>query len=299
MTKLIELTNISKRFKEKEVLKDISIRIDEGECVALLGKNGAGKSTMLNLILNLFYPSSGDVYLAYQKKEIGFLSQESRFPDDVTIQEMLDFMASFSDNPLSQAEIDHILHFPKEKYTQLVATCSGGEQRLFDTCLAIINRPKILIIDEPTSGMDTSTRNHFWQIIKEIKEQGTTILFTTHYVEEVDYCADRVLLLDKGQIKADDTPYHLRTLNKKKIITIETCLYEQFKSHLKQVEDTFELVVEVKKDVVSWSLKNELTNLVLAELIQLNIPFDNIEVTNTSLLNMIFTNESEEEEGNK
>ncbi|MBO0478542.1 ABC transporter ATP-binding protein [Vagococcus fluvialis] len=296
MTSIIELKKISKTFGEKKVLKNISLSIEKGECVALLGKNGAGKSTLINLILNLFYPTEGSIILAYEKKEIGFLSQRTRFPDDVTIKEMLDFVSSFSDNPLSEEEIGAILPFEKEKYNQLVATCSGGEQRLVDTCLAIINRPKLLIVDEPTASMDTSTRNHFWHLIKELKQKGTTILFTTHYVEEVDYCADRVILLDQGEIRADNTPYHLRTLNKKKVITIENDIYLEYKLQLEALINEFHVTIEPKKDVVVWHLKNEQTTELLKRLLQLEMPFDNIEITNTSLLETIFANELEEEE---
>lgn len=296
MTPIIELKKVSKAFGEKKVLKNITLSIEKGECVALLGKNGAGKSTLINLILNLFYPTEGNIALAYEKKKIGFLSQRTRFPDDVTIKEMLDFVSSFSDNPLSEEEIEAVLPFEQEKYNQLIATCSGGEQRLVDTCLAIINRPKLLIVDEPTASMDTSTRNHFWSLINELKQKGTTILFTTHYIEEVDYCADRVILLDRGEIRADDTPYHLRTLNKKKVITIENDIYSEYETHLEPLIKEFQVTKEIKKDVVVWHLKNEQTTELLKRLLQLAIPFDNIEITNTSLLETIFANELEEEE---
>lgn len=297
MANVIELKNVSKSFKEKEALKDISVTISEGECVALLGKNGAGKSTLLNLILNLFYPSSGEIKLSYHKKEVGFLSQETRFPDDVTIQEMLDFVGSFSENPLSDSEIDQVLGFEKEKYKQLIYTCSGGEKRLFDTCLAILNRPKLLIVDEPTSGMDTSTRNHFWQLMKQLKAQGTTIFFTTHYVEEVDYCADRVVLLDNGKVKADETPYHLRTLNQKKIVAIEKDCYQLFEKQLLKLVQTFKIEVTEKTDVFVWTFKNELANQLMEELLAIHVPLDNIEMTNTSLLDTIFSNQTTEERG--
>lgn len=297
MANVIELKNVSKSFKEKEALRDISMTISEGECVALLGKNGAGKSTLLNMILNLFYPSSGEIKLSYHKKEVGFLSQETRFPDDVTIQEMLDFVGSFSENPLSDSEIDQVLGFEKEKYKQLIYTCSGGEKRLFDTCLAILNRPKLLIIDEPTSGMDTSNRNHFWQLMKQLKAQGTTIFFTTHYVEEVDYCADRVVLLDNGKVKADETPYHLRTLNQKKIVTIEKDCYQLFEKQLLELVQAFKIEVTEKTDVFVWTFKNELANQLMEELLAIHVPLDNIEMTNTSLLDTIFSNQTTEERG--
>lgn len=298
MTPIIKLAEVNKKFGNKEVLDSISLQITQGECVALLGKNGAGKSTLINLILGLFYPTKGEVELAYSKKEIGFLSQRTRFPDDITLKEMLDFVASFSDNPLSKEEIEEILPFEKSKYHQFIATCSGGEQRLIDTCLAVINRPKLLIIDEPTASMDTSTRNHFWQLMKKLKENGTTILFTTHYVEEVDYCADRVILLDEGRIKADNTPYHLRTLNKKKILTIENDVYQTVSQRLSPIIIRYNITVEDGRDVTYWHMNNEMTRDVLRELIQLEIPFDNIEITNTSLLETIFSN-NRLEEGDK
>ncbi|MEG0255755.1 ABC transporter ATP-binding protein [Vagococcus sp.] len=296
MTPVIELKKVSKQFKETVVLKNISLSMYEGECIALLGKNGAGKSTIINLILDLFYPTSGEVKLSYQKKDIGFLSQKSRFPDDVTIQEMLDFVASFSNRPLTNEEINHVLQFDSKKYKQLIDTCSGGEQRLFDMCLAILNRPKLLIVDEPTTGMDTSTRNHFWQIIQELKNSGTTILFTTHYVEEVDYCADRVILLDNGIIQADETPYHLRTLNKKKRITIEKSSYLQLEGKIKSLLKEKTIQFENKQDVVVLEFQNEQTSVVLKELLQIGLPFDNVEITNNSLLEMIFNNQFDEKE---
>ncbi|HCM88523.1 MULTISPECIES: ABC transporter ATP-binding protein [Vagococcus] len=295
MEQVMSLKNVTKKFKEKEVLKDISLTINQGECVALLGKNGAGKSTLLNLVLDLFYPTSGEIILQTKKEAVGFLSQKTRFPDDVTIQEMLDFISSFSNNPLSKEEIKHILNFEKTKYKQLIHTCSGGEQRLFDMCLAIINRPKFLIVDEPTAGMDTSTRNHYWDIMKELKNTGTTILFTTHYVEEVDYCADRVILLDNGVIRADNTPYHLRTLNKKKIITIEKENYSLYEEKLKEIEKNYQIRLAKKADVVTLEFQNEASNQIITELLAMGLSFDNVEVTNTSLLNTIFANELEEE----
>lgn len=288
MKPVLELKEISKKFKKKEVLSTVSFSIEKGECVALLGKNGAGKSTLLNIILNLFYPTSGEITVNETKREIGFLSQKTQFPDDITIQEMLDFISSFSEKPLTSVEIEKVLGFSKEKYNQLVYTCSGGEQRLFDMCLAIMNRPKLLIIDEPTSGMDTSTRQHFWQIVKTLKEAGTTILFTTHYIEEVDYCADRVILLDRGIIRADNTPYHLRTLNKKKEVSIEKKVYQQFEEELEKIIVTNELLVTTKNDVLTLVFKNEQTRTIIAELLQMELPFDNVEITNTSLLETIF-----------
>ncbi|MFC6345850.1 ABC transporter ATP-binding protein [Vagococcus carniphilus] len=288
MKSVIELKKINKQFKEKQVLTDISLNIGKGECVALLGKNGAGKSTLLNIILGLFYPTTGEIAVNETKQDIGFLSQKTQFPDDVTVQEMLDFVSSFSSNPLDSNEIDTVLGFEKNKYKQLVYTCSGGEQRLFDMCLAIINRPKLLIIDEPTSGMDTSTRQHFWQLVKQLKEAGTTIFFTTHYIEEVDYCADRVILLDEGVIQADNTPYHLRTLNKKKVITIEKEIYQEFEESLSNLIIKNQLSITTKNDVLVIIFKNEQTNEVISELLQTGIPFDNIEITNTSLLETIF-----------
>lgn len=293
MKKVIELNQISKEFDERKVLSDISLSISEGECVALLGKNGAGKSTLINLILGLFHPSTGKISVTYDKKDIGFLSQKTRFPDDVTIQEMIDFVASFSKNPLSKEEIENILGFESSRYQHLITTCSGGEQRLIDTCLAMMNRPKLLIVDEPTASMDTSTRKHFWELMTQLKETGTTIFFTTHYVEEVDYCADRVILLDQGVIRADNTPYHLRTLNKKKVLTIERDVYRLYEEALGKIVDDIDMIVEERKDIVLWHFKNKETTELLQRLMVLGVSFENIELKNTSLLETIFANELE------
>ncbi|MGO3732608.1 MAG: ABC transporter ATP-binding protein [Vagococcus sp.] len=294
---ILRLDQVSKKFYNQNVLTDINMSIYEGECVALLGKNGAGKSTLLNLILGLYHPTSGEIKNDYTKKDIGFLSQESRFPHDVKVNEMLKFIASFSDNPLTEIEINHILDFSIEQKNKFIYTLSGGQRRLLDVCLALLNRPKFLVIDEPTAGMDTSTRRHFWNIVHEMKNKGTTILYTTHYLEEVDYCADKVILLEKGLIKAMDTPFHLRMLNNKKCLSVDSDIYLSYQNVLES-EDILNRVKIIKeKDKVSWYFDNDFTNIVIDLLLLHAVPLNYIELKNASLLTTLFDDTKKKEKG--
>lgn len=288
---IISTENICKKFKQKKVLNSINFSIKENECVALLGKNGAGKSTLLNIIMGKYFPDEGNIAIGCMTKDIGFLPQKTNFPDDVKVNELIHFVYGYTDESLSIEEIHAILNFSKEQMNQFASKLSGGQQRLLDFCLAIINQPKFLIIDEPTSSMDTTTRYHFWECIKKLKQKGVTIIFTTHYIEEVHYCSDRVLLLDSGSLIADETPYHLKMMNEKKIIYFDSELFTQFKKELQDIIIANSISVIKADKLIELHFESEKTNKVIKELMKAGFPFKEIEITNTSLLDTIFNGE--------
>ncbi|MBO1300196.1 ABC transporter ATP-binding protein, partial [Enterococcus sp. DIV1271a] len=273
---------------KKIILDNINVIIKENECIALLGKNGAGKSTLIKIILGNYTMNSGSIENRYSKSEIGYLPQKTSFPDDLKVSELLQFVSSFSTNPLSVDKINDVLGFTEEQLKQFANTLSGGQQRILDFCLSIINQPKLLIIDEPTAGMDTLTRKRFWDIIQRLKANKTTILFTTHYIEEVDYCADRVLLLDRGKIIADDTPYRLRIMERKKILMMELQSYQRYQHKLKKVIQKHDIFLNEKKSLVELHFSFDQTVSIIKDLITIDFPLDDIELMNTSLLNSIF-----------
>ncbi|MBO0462119.1 ABC transporter ATP-binding protein [Enterococcus sp. DIV1298c] len=288
MSEVIVIEQLQKVLSKKIILDNINVIIKENECIALLGKNGAGKSTLIKIILGNYTMSSGSIENRYSKSEIGYLPQKTSFPDDLKVSELLQFVSSFSTNPLSVDKINDVLGFTEEQLKQFANTLSGGQQRILDFCLSIINQPKLLIIDEPTAGMDTLTRKRFWDIIQRLKANKTTILFTTHYIEEVDYCADRVLLLDRGKIIADDTPYRLRIMERKKILMIELQSYQRYQHKLKKVIQKHDIFLNEKKSLVELHFSFDQTVSIIKDLITIDFPLDDIELMNTSLLNSIF-----------
>ena len=131
--------------------------------------------------------------------------------EDLKVKELLTFFQAIYPNSLSDQEIDDLLQFTDKQKNQLASKLSGGQKRLFSFVLSLIGRPKILFLDEPTSAMDTSTRQHFWEIVNQLKQQGVTIVYSSHYIEEVEHTADRILVLHKGELIRDTTPYAMRS----------------------------------------------------------------------------------------
>ena len=228
----IEISGVSKSFKSRsrslvQALKGVDLTIQPGEVIALLGTNGAGKTKLVDLILGLTTPTSGNIEIlgrspkhAINRQNIGALMQNGGLLHEMTVQETVRMIASAFphhmplDDVVEQAYLEPI-------YTRRVGKCSGGEQQRIRFALAILGNPEILILDEPTAGMDAGARKHFWDSMKKQAKQGRTVVFTTHYLEEAEHFAQRIILIDKGQIIADGTTAELRNLNNKCIVTAE------------------------------------------------------------------------------
>ena len=225
--KLIEVKKLSKSIRGKEILRHISFDIEEGDCVALIGPNGAGKTTLMDCLLGDKFLTSGQALIQglkptdnRLKEMVAILPQENTVVGDLKVKELLTFFRSIYPNSLSEEEIDALLGFSDKQKNQLASKLSGGQKRLFSFILALIGRPKILFLDEPTSAMDTSTRQHFWEIVDQLKKQGVTIVYSSHYIEEVEHTADRILVLHKGELIRDTTPYAMRKEEQEKHFTL-------------------------------------------------------------------------------
>ena len=193
---VIKVEKLSKKIKDKEILRNISFEINDGECVALIGPNGAGKTTLIDCLLGDKFVSSGQIAIQgfaptdpRLKQLISILPQENTVVQDLKVKELLSFFQSIYPNSLSNQEIDDLLRFSDKQKNQLAGKLSGGQKRLFSFVLALIGRPKILFLDEPTAAMDTSTRQHFWEIVNQLKKNGVTIVYSSHYIEEVEHTA--------------------------------------------------------------------------------------------------------------
>ena len=223
MNSIIEVKNLIKNYKDVEAVRDISFNVEEGSFFAFLGVNGAGKSTTINILCTVLEKTSGSVVIGgndldrepFKIKElIGIVFQGSVLDKQLTVCENLTSRAAYYG--LSKAET-------KERIAQLSATfelneilnrryerLSGGQKRRVDIARALLNRPKLLFLDEPTTGLDPATRSKVWEIIHKLRrEYGLTVFLTTHYMEETALC-DKVVIIDAGRIAAAGTPHELK-----------------------------------------------------------------------------------------
>ena len=284
---VIKVEKLSKKIKDKEILRNISFEIHHGECVALIGPNGAGKTTLIDCLLGDKFVSSGQVVIQEfaptdprLKQLISVLPQENAVVQSLKVKELLSFFKSLYPDSLSDKEIDDLLRFSDKQKNQLAGKLSGGQKRLFSFVLALIGRPKILFLDEPTAAMDTSTRQHFWEIVDQLKKNGVTIVYSSHYIEEVEHTADRILVLHKGELIRDTTPYAMRGEEQEKHFTVPL-IYQDFISTLEQVQE-----LEIKQNALSFTTKE--ASQVWEALQEQGCTIEEIEVRNRTLLDSIF-----------
>ena len=284
---VIKVEKLSKKIKDKEILRNISFEINDGECVALIGPNGAGKTTLIDCLLGDKFVSSGRVAIQgfaptdpRLKQLISVLPQENAVVQSLKVKELLSFFKSLYPDSLSDKEIDDLLRFSDKQKNQLAGKLSGGQKRLFSFVLALIGRPKILFLDEPTAAMDTSTRQHFWEIVDQLKKNGVTIVYSSHYIEEVEHTADRILVLHKGELIRDTTPYAMRGEEQEKHFTVPLT-YQDFISTLEQVQG-----IEIKQNALSFTTKE--ASQVWKVLQEQGCTIEEIEVRNRTLLDSIF-----------
>ena len=217
----IDVSGVSKTFPTRSshpvhALSDISFSTAQGELVGLLGTNGAGKTTLFDLILGLTTPTSGSVsvlghapHAAVRAAQIGAVLQTGGLLPELTVLATLKMVSPTFPHPLpigeaaKQAGLDRFLHRP-------VGECSGGEQQSVRFALALVGNPHILLLDEPTAGMDAHTRREFWSTMHRQADQGRTIVFATHFLEEADNFAERIILLHEGKLRADAKATELR-----------------------------------------------------------------------------------------
>ena len=216
--KAIEIKGLTKRYSDVVAVNALSLSIEEGELFALLGVNGAGKTTVIKMLSCLLKADEGDALVMGHsilneegaiKSLIGYSTQETAVAKNLTVRENLEFYASLYD--LGREEIAErvnalLKRFSLEKVeNKRVGKLSGGYQRKVSIALAIISKPKILFLDEPTLGLDVLARRELWDIIGEIKKD-TTVILTTHYLEEAYALSDRVAIMVDGSLKGVDTP---------------------------------------------------------------------------------------------
>jgi ABC-2 type transport system ATP-binding protein len=221
--KSIEVNNLTKRFGKFTAVDDISFSVEEGEVLGFLGANGAGKSTTIRMLCALLEPTSGDASVGgYSiksqpdkvKNNIGYMSQRFSLYNDLTVEENIDFFGGVYG--LEGRELDErkkwVLKISELKGKEEILTGSlpGGIKQRLALGTAVIHRPKIIFLDEPTSGVDPISRRSFWDLINDLSSEGITILVTTHYLEEAEFCGN-IILINAGKLIAEGNAKELKT----------------------------------------------------------------------------------------
>jgi ABC-2 type transport system ATP-binding protein len=223
MAAAVLIENLQKRYGSVEAVKDISFHIEPGEIFGLLGPNGAGKTTTIRCLCTLTAPDRGRLEVCgvpvmerpkIVRRLLGYIAQEVALDKVLTGRELLQLQADLYHLPKNVAKerIDKVLHLLglEEQADRKTGTYSGGLRKRLDLAAGLLHQPEVLVLDEPTVGLDIDSRIAVWNFLRQLRESGTTVLITSHYLEEVDALADRVAIIDRGEIIAEGTPSQLK-----------------------------------------------------------------------------------------
>ncbi|MEJ0038296.1 MAG: ABC transporter ATP-binding protein [Gammaproteobacteria bacterium] len=221
---------VYKRYGNVHALDGLDLEVRPGELLAILGPNGAGKSTAISLLLGLQEPSQGKVAIFGEsprvmdaRRKLGVMMQEVALAPDMRVRELIDITSSYYADPMPMHEVLDLTQttaLAKKQYGKL----SGGQKRLAQFAMAICGRPRLLFLDEPTVGLDVQARERMWFTLRELVKGGTSIVLTTHYLEEAEALADRVVVLGKGRVVASGTVNEIRSIVARKKISCITSL---------------------------------------------------------------------------
>jgi len=272
--------------------KELNISLHP-EIIVLYGTNGAGKTTLMNCLLGNKFVDSGSIKINNLqptnnklKKSVNVLPQENVVPQKLKVKELIDFVKKLYKDHLSDEEIDNLLRFDNKLKETFASKLSGGQRRLLSFVLSLIGKPSILFLDEPTAGMDTSTRIRFWEIVNTLKNDGLTIIYSSHYIEEVEHTADRILVLNKGELIRDTTPHAMRAEEVEKFFTLPI-------KFLEVIENNSEIYnLEIKRD--SFNFLTKKTDLIWNTLQKSGCTLNDLEIQNRTLLDSIFNTTKEQ-----
>ena len=286
---VVVVNNLEKKYRSgTHAVKGISFDVRKGEVFGMLGPNGAGKTTTLQMMGTLLKISSGDIQILGHdvqsegekiREKIGFALQESGLDSLSTVKELITFhikLFGLGDSNLANRVEESLTLLDLHEYSdQMIPELSGGTQRRLDLAISLVHSPRLLILDEPTTGLDPSHRTDLWRLLKKLKEEeGITIVLSTHYMEEADYLCDRLAIIDSGEIVAIDTPQKLKkTIGKDKIeLKLFESLNESQKGNLNGkfgsdnliyhdlsfdvlVDEGEELLLKILKDIINLDIK--------------------------------------------
>ncbi len=212
----VKLDHVSKSFGGIKAVDNISLEVNPGEIVAILGPNGAGKTTAISLMLGLRKPDSGSANLFGRnpqnpsaREHVGVMLQESDFPAGIKVSELVEMVGKYYPTRLATQEA--ISRAGLESKSHVVAsTLSGGQKKRLSFALSIVGNPDILFLDEPTAALDVEARRDFWSQVSDFSKSGKTVILTTHYLEEADTLAERIVVINQGQVVAEGSPAQIK-----------------------------------------------------------------------------------------
>lgn len=238
---MIELCNLTKRFGDHIAVDNLNLKIETGEFFGLLGPNGAGKTTTIGMISTVLLPSDGKVIIdgeeltrrnLSQKRRLSVITQEYSMRQDMTMDEVMEYQGRlyFMPKKVIRQKTEELLEFTGllEYRHKIVRHLSGGMKRKLMICRALMVEPEILLLDEPTAGMDEFSRRQMWNLLRKINSNKMTIILTTHYIEEAQSLCDRIALINKGKLDTVDTPQAL--INELGGYAIDEIIDEEIKS---------------------------------------------------------------------
>ncbi len=276
------LAGVSKNYGSVQALRDVNLDLRAGELLALLGPNGAGKTTAVRLLLGLAKPASGNVsvfggdpFHPDVRLRIGAMLQVARVPETLRVREHIELFSSYYLNPLpleaslTAAGLEDIRD---RKFGDL----SGGQRQRVLFALSLCGNPDLLFLDEPTVGLDVEARRTLWEEIRKLLARGKTVLLTTHYLEEADALADRVVVINQGSIVAEGTPAEIKAQTAGKRIR---CVTRLELSAVRKISG----VLEVRKDRDALEIRTANAELVLRELFALDSGLSDLEITSAGL----------------
>ncbi|MCY8072091.1 ABC transporter ATP-binding protein [Bacillus inaquosorum] len=285
MNEAVSVSNVTKHFHQKTAVNNISFSIEKGEIAAILGPNGAGKTTVISMILGLLKPTKGEIKLFNRlpddqrvREKIGVMLQEVSVMPGLKVNEILELFRSYYPNPLSMKELVSLTALTKEDLKTRAEKLSGGQKRRLSFALALAGNPELLIFDEPTVGMDTSSRHRFWQTIHGLADQGKTIIFSTHYLQEADDAAQRILFFADGRLVADDSPMQLRSRIQKQSVSF-TLQSDESLEKLSRHPEVERVIQKHQRTIIQTSN----TDKVLALIFQENIHARDIRIEQGTL----------------
>lgn len=229
--KIIEVSGLQKSYKENHVLKDVSLTIDKGSIFALLGSNGAGKTTVIKILSTLLKPDGGSAAIDgfdvvtngdHVRECISLTGQFVAVDEVLTGRENLMLIGQLKRLPSLKRTVNEWLSFSRleDAANRKVSTYSGGMRRRLDIAMSLMGNPDVLFLDEPTTGLDPQNRIAMWDLVKDLAKKGTTVFLTTQYLEEAEYLADNIAILHNGNIIAEGSPKHLKKIMPQKSVCL-------------------------------------------------------------------------------
>ncbi len=277
---LIEAIDIEKRYKGLRAVDGVSITIGQGCCFGLLGPNGAGKTTLIEIIEDIIAPTTGTILYkgkaraAAFRQEVGIMFQQTALLSFLTVAETLETFSQLYDHTDSIDHLIQLCHLEEAK-DQLNDKISGGQKQRLLLALALLNRPELVFLDEPSTGLDPQARRNLWDIIKAVKSQGRTIVLTTHYMEEAEKLCDDIAIMDNGKIIARGAPQELiHTHCRRATLSVPK---ERFPKNIADLQGTSRLLGD------KVQIRTENVNVVVGQLLANGVDMRGVNVKTPTL----------------